>query len=98
MLMDGSEHEVDTVIMCTGYRPVLDYLDIDYETDRDGWMLRSDPRGTEIAGYPGLFLVGRYYRGLGTALQHPARGARRRRCDCGAAARRGKQLARAGVD
>ena len=51
--------------MCTGYRPVLDYLDIDYETDSEGWPLRSDPDGTEIAGYPGLYLVGRYYRGLG---------------------------------
>ncbi len=75
VLMDGSQYEVDTVIMCTGYRPALDYLDIDYETDRDGWMLRSDPRGTEIAGYPGLFLVGRYYRGLGPLynIRHEAR-------------------------
>lgn len=65
VLMDGTEHEVDAVIMCTGYRPALSYLDIDYETDKEGWMVRSDPRGTEVAGYPGLFLVGRYYRGLG---------------------------------
>ncbi len=65
ILDDGSSYEVDAVIMCTGYRPVLDYLDIDYETDSEGWPLRSDPDGTEIAGYPGLYLVGRYYRGLG---------------------------------
>ncbi len=51
--------------MSTGYRPNLDYLDIQYQIDKDGWPVRSDPRGTEIAGYPGLFLVGRFYRGLG---------------------------------
>lgn len=65
VLTDGSRYEVDAVIMCTGYRPVLDYLDIPFDTDSDGWPLRSDPAGTEIAGYPGLYLVGRYYRGLG---------------------------------
>ncbi len=65
VLDDGSSDEVDSVIFCTGYRPVLDYLDIDYQTDRDGWPQRSDAHGTEIAGYSGLFLVGRYYRGLG---------------------------------
>ena len=65
VLMDGSRIEVDAVIMCTGYRPVLGYLDIDYVMDKDGWPQRSDPLGTEIAGYQGLYLVGRYYRGLG---------------------------------
>jgi cation diffusion facilitator CzcD-associated flavoprotein CzcO len=75
VLMDGSSIEVDAVIMCTGYRPVLDYLDIDYATDKEGWPLRSDPRGTEIAGHPGLYLVGRYYRGLGPLnnIRHEAR-------------------------
>lgn len=75
VLMDGTSVEVDAVIMCTGYRPVLDYLDISYETDKEGWPLRSDPRGTEIAGYPGLYLVGRYYRGLGPLnnIRHEAR-------------------------
>lgn len=65
VLDDGSRHEVDAVIMCTGYRPVLDYLDLEYDIDKDGWPQRSHPAGTEIAEYPGLFLVGRYYRGLG---------------------------------
>lgn len=65
VLMDGSRHEVDVVLMSTGYRPVLNYLDIEYKTDKDGWLVRTDPLGTEIAGYPGLFLVGRFYRGLG---------------------------------
>lgn len=75
VLLDGTSLAVDAVIMCTGYRPVLDYLDIQYETDKEGWPLRSDPRGTEIAGYPGLYLVGRYYRGLGPLnnIRHEAR-------------------------
>jgi len=75
VLMDRASYEVDAVILCTGYRPVLDYLDIAYQTDKEGWPLRSDPRGTEIAGYPGLFLVGRYYRGLGPLnnIRHEAR-------------------------
>jgi len=89
VLMDGSQHEVDTVIMCTGYRPVLDYLDIDYETDKEGWLVRSDPRGTEIAGYPGLFLVGRYYRGLGPL--HNIRNEARVTVDAIAARLRGEQ-------
>ena len=75
VLMDGTSIEVDAVIMSTGYRPVLDYLDIQYETDKEGWPVRSDPRGTQIAGYPGLYLVGRYYRGLGplSNIRHEAR-------------------------
>jgi putative flavoprotein involved in K+ transport len=64
-LADGSEYEVDSVIMSTGYRPALDYLDMEYAQDVDGWPVRVDPNLTEIAGYPGLYLVGRYYRGLG---------------------------------
>lgn len=65
VLADGSEYEVDSVIMSTGYRPRLDYLDVQYATDVDGWPVRVDPNLTGIAGYPGLYLVGRYYRGLG---------------------------------
>ncbi len=70
ILLDGSRHGVDTVIFCTGYRPALGYLDVPFETDKDGWMVREiDPvfgeNGMEMAGYPGLYLVGRYYRGFG---------------------------------
>jgi cation diffusion facilitator CzcD-associated flavoprotein CzcO len=65
VLLDDSRHTVDAVILCTGYRPVLNYLDLDYETDSDGWPLRVSDDSTEIAGAPGLYLVGRFYRGLG---------------------------------
>lgn len=69
VLLDGSRREVDTVILSTGYRPALDYLDIDYEPDADGWPRRTtdDIEGgsTQVLGYPGLYLVGRFYRGLG---------------------------------
>jgi putative flavoprotein involved in K+ transport len=68
ILDDGSAHEVDVVILATGYRPVLDYLDIDFATDDQGWPVRatdSAPDNTQLRGYPGLYLVGRYYRGLG---------------------------------
>ncbi len=68
-LADGRELEIDSVILCTGYRPVLDYLDIDYETDSQGYPKRADDMDeggtTEVLGWPGLVLVGRYYRGLG---------------------------------
>lgn len=65
ILMDGTRQPTDAVIMCTGYRPVLDYLDIPFETDREGWMLREAEDSQAVKGYPGLFLVGRFYRGLG---------------------------------
>ncbi|MBE2181961.1 MAG: NAD(P)/FAD-dependent oxidoreductase [Anaerolineae bacterium] len=68
-LADGSRLPVDTVILCTGYRPVLDYLDIPFETDSQGYPKRADDLDeggtTEVLGWPGLYLVGRFYRGLG---------------------------------
>jgi len=69
-LTDGTQHEVDTVILSTGYRAALDYLDIEYQTDRDGFPVRAIDRvygdqGMQVAGYPGLYWVGRYYRGKG---------------------------------
>lgn len=68
-LMDGSQHEVDTLILSTGYRPAISYLDIAYEVDQDGWPKRisEDIEGgsTQVLNYPGLHLVGRFYRGLG---------------------------------
>jgi hypothetical protein len=57
------------VILCTGYRPAIGYLEFPYEVDRDGWLKRIsdniEDSVTEAAGYPGLYQVGRYYRGLG---------------------------------
>jgi putative flavoprotein involved in K+ transport len=68
-LMDGSHYEIDTVVLSTGYRPAVDYLDIEYEPDIDGWPRRTSDEiedgSTEVLGYPGLYLVGRFYRGLG---------------------------------
>jgi cation diffusion facilitator CzcD-associated flavoprotein CzcO len=69
-LTDGSQHEIDTAILSTGYRVALDYLDIPFEKDHDGFPVRAlDPiygdQGMQVAGYPGLFWVGRYYRGKG---------------------------------
>ncbi|MCC6616937.1 MAG: NAD(P)/FAD-dependent oxidoreductase [Anaerolineae bacterium] len=68
LLDDGSVHEVDAVIMATGYQPALDYLDVDFETDDQGWPLRETERdqgATALRDHAGLFLVGRNYRGLG---------------------------------
>ncbi len=63
LLADGSRHEVDLIVLATGYRPVIGYLDIPFETDKDGWPLRDE--GQQVAGYPGLYIVGRFYQGRG---------------------------------
>lgn len=73
VLIDGTRCEVDAVILATGYRPALfNYLDLDVECNRDGWPLRVDERPDdvtsgkrEVAGYPGLYLVGTFYQGKG---------------------------------
>ncbi len=69
VLVDGSCYAIDSLILSTGYRPAIGYLDIDYEVDIDGWPRRisDDIEGgqTQVLGYPGLYLVGRFYRGLG---------------------------------
>lgn len=57
-LDDGSVHEIDVVIMATGYHPVLDsYLDTPpLERDKWGWPLRDQsnytPDGRAGEGYP----------------------------------------------
>lgn len=65
----GERIEADVVIMATGYRPEFRYLQIEYETDAQGYPLRADDLNeggsTEVLGHPGLYMVGRYYRGLG---------------------------------
>lgn len=74
VLADGSRHRVDALILATGYRPALfDYLDLgDVQVNRDGWPLRvGEPPDDvtagkrEVAGWPGLYLVGTYYLGKG---------------------------------
>ncbi len=68
---NGDTHEVDAVIMGTGYAPVLyDYLDIDInERDSQDWPSRLDVLDEggmrQVKGYPGLFLVGVFYKGKG---------------------------------
>jgi cation diffusion facilitator CzcD-associated flavoprotein CzcO len=66
-LRDGSQIELDTLILATGYRPALRYLDIVYETDRDGLPQREldGGPGYEVKGYPGLYVVGVFYQGKG---------------------------------
>lgn len=87
ILADGARLTVDTVVMATGYEPVLhNYLKIpmqysdtffeagtpcEYEVGPNGqrgWPLldRSQhPNGREVLGYPGLYLVGVWYKGKG---------------------------------
>ncbi len=70
LFSDGTRRPADVVILCTGYRPAMDYLNIPYEVDKDGLPVRAvDPdygvEGMQIKEYPGLYLVGRYYRGYG---------------------------------
>jgi cation diffusion facilitator CzcD-associated flavoprotein CzcO len=84
---DGRCLPFDTVILATGYQPVLhQYLDValqysaeawkpqsacDWETGENGqrgWPLRDTsqhPNGRQIAGHPGLYLVGTFYKGRG---------------------------------
>lgn len=43
-------------------------MDIAYECDEEGWPLRdltAHPNGREVKGYPGLYLVGVFYKGKG---------------------------------
>jgi putative flavoprotein involved in K+ transport len=75
----GERIAADVVIMATGYRPDFRYLEIRYETDTQGYPLRADSLdeggSTEVLGHPGLYMVGRYYRGLGPLnnIRHEAR-------------------------
>lgn len=68
-ILDDSSYEVDAIIMATGYRPVLyEYFDFKGEKDENGWALRDlsqHPNGREVLGYPGLYLVGIFYKGKG---------------------------------
>lgn len=79
-LSDGTRHEVDVIIMSTGYNPAVQYLDITFARDPEGWMIRAvDPifgaEGMQVDGYNGLYLVGRFYRGYGALhnFRHEAR-------------------------
>lgn len=68
---NGDTHPVDAVIMGTGYVPVIyDYLDAPVEErDSQGWPARLDDLDEggmrQVKGYPGLYLVGVFYKGKG---------------------------------
>lgn len=72
-LRDGTTVEVDAVIMGTGYRPVIErYFKQPYERDSQDWPMRVegdhdrfDTGKRQVAGYPGLYLVGVWYTGKG---------------------------------
>jgi cation diffusion facilitator CzcD-associated flavoprotein CzcO len=69
VLNDRARYEVDTVILATGYRPVLyQYFDFNGERDNYDWPVRDfsqHPNGREVKGFPGLYLVGVFYQGRG---------------------------------
>lgn len=62
---DGSTREIDAVILATGYRPALQYLDVPYDTDEKNYLPLRDLPGYEAKGYPGLFVMGVFYQGKG---------------------------------
>jgi len=68
-LMDGTRLQVDSVVFSTGYCPALDFLKFPFERDSQGYPRRHDTLdeggSTELLDAPGIYLVGRYYRGLG---------------------------------
>lgn len=70
-VQNGDVHPVDAVIMGTGYLPVLDeYLDIPItERDSQQWPARLDDLDEggkrQVKGWPGLYLVGVFYKGKG---------------------------------
>jgi cation diffusion facilitator CzcD-associated flavoprotein CzcO len=86
ILPDGRRVTIDALLLATGYRPVLDFLDIDYETDTDGLPLReardfpvdrtyAPHTGYEVKGYPGLFVTGIFYQGKGAMYNFNLEGA-----------------------
>jgi len=72
-LTDGSRHEIDVLILATGYRPTLyKFLDCagSAEIGRHGWPMRKSGDedlnpDREVKGCPGLYLVGTFYQGKG---------------------------------
>ena len=75
-LADGSRAEIDALILATGFRPALDYLDIDYDTDDQGLPRRVEVdfpiyegytphTGYEVEGHLGLYVIGVFYQGRG---------------------------------
>lgn len=63
-LMDGTRREIDSIILATGYRPALEYLDssITFDCDEQGWPLRYNSRPYRI-DYKRLRYKGTYDSG-----------------------------------
>lgn len=75
-LADGTSRDIDTLILATGFAPALDFLDVDYATDREGLPLRDEVpfavdrtykphTGYQVKGQPGLYITGIFYQGKG---------------------------------
>lgn len=60
---DGSEETFDVVILATGYRPSLDYLEGVVSLDASGF---PELDGLRAKGVPNLYFVGMHYDLLGT--------------------------------
>ena len=61
--VDGSEEPFDEVLLATGFRPALSFLQSPVQTDARGFAVRTD-RVTS-ADQPGLFFVGHNYDSTG---------------------------------
>ncbi len=66
--IEGSEFDdtVDTVILATGQRPDLDFLDIELKRGENG-LISTDPRSF-MTSHEGLFLAGDFMTGASTII------------------------------
>lgn len=76
LMPNGRRLALDTLILATGFRPALDYLDLEYEVDGEGLPLREardypvyegylPHTGYQLRGQPGLYVTGIFYKGRG---------------------------------
>ena len=76
LLPDGRHIALDTIILATGFRPALGFLDIDFDVDEQGLPLREvrdfpvyegylPHTGYQLRGQPGLYVAGIFYKGRG---------------------------------
>ncbi len=76
VMPDGRHLPLDTLILATGFRPVLGYLDVDHDVDEQGLPLREardfpvyegylPHTGYQLRGQPGLYVTGIFYKGRG---------------------------------
>ncbi len=76
VLADGTKLDIDALILATGFSPALDFLDVEYATDREGLPLREEApfdidrtyqphTGYQVKGQRGLYITGIFYQGKG---------------------------------